>query len=118
MTAWMNPLLLASSPRLLERDRARRAAQAGGGEGVAVPAQIGRQPLEDPEAAFAALAFDPRHRHLRDRPTEAMGFHQELDAVAETLARLDLNPVDHPAREHAKAVAGVGGREPRDVPQG
>src|SRR6516164_7268278 len=72
-----------SCPRLLERDRARRPPQEGGGEGVAVPAQIGRQPLENLEAAFAALALDPRHRHLPDRPTEAMGLHQQLDAVAE-----------------------------------
>src|SRR5262252_6818247 len=97
MTAWMDQSSLASSPRLLERDRARRAAQEGGGEGVAVPAQIGRQPLEDPEAAFAALAFDPRHRHLRDPPVEAMGLHQELDAVAEPRLGLDGDRVDHPA---------------------
>src|SRR5262249_31214499 len=97
------------SPRLLEGDRARRPPQEGGGEGIAVPAQIGRQPLENPEAAFAALALDPRHRYLRDPPAEAMGLHQKLDAVAETHLRLDFNPVDRPAREHAKAVAGVCG---------
>src|SRR5215471_17260904 len=103
---------------LLERDRVRWPPQEGGGEGVAVPAQIRRQPLENPEAALAALPLDPRHRHLRDPPAEAMGLHQELDAVAETLGRLDRNPFDHPAREHAKAVAGVGGGKPRHVVQG
>src|SRR6266540_5823014 len=81
-----------SSPQLLQRNCARRAPQKGGGEGVKVPAQISRQPPQHLEAGAAVLALDPRNRHFRDLPAEAMRLHQQLYAVAETFAGLDCNP--------------------------
>src|SRR4029434_8546891 len=95
---------MAGKSWLLQRNCARRAPQKGGGEGVKVPAQISRQPPQHLEAGAAVLALDPRHRHLRDLPAEAMRLHQQLDAVAETFARLDCNPLDRAAREQAKAI--------------
>src|SRR5262245_61606605 len=65
-----------SSPHFLHRHAARRAAQKGGGEGVKVPAHISRQPAQHLEAGAAVLALDPRHRHLRDLPAEAMRLHE------------------------------------------
>src|SRR5262245_51654027 len=58
----------------------RLPREVGRGKGVAVPAQIGRQPMEDAEAAGAVFALEPLRRHLADPPTEAMAFHQQLDA--------------------------------------
>src|SRR5712671_2606607 len=108
MTSWVGRCALTSTLRLLQRHAARRAAQERGGEGVAIPAQIGGKPAQDLKPRSAVVALDPRHRHLRDLPTQAMRLHEELDAVAETLVRLDRDALDRAAREQAKAVAGVG----------
>src|SRR6478672_870526 len=108
----------ASSPRLLQRHAARRAAQERGGEGVAIPAQIRGKPAQNLKARSAVGPLDPRYRHLGDGPAQAMRLHQELDAVAETLARLDRDALDRAAREQAKAVAGVRRRQPGEMTQG
>src|SRR6476661_2594747 len=107
MTGRMDECSSSSSPRLLQRHAARRAAQERGGEGVAIPAQIRGKPAQNLKARSAVGPLDPRYRHLGDGPAKAMRLHEELDAVAETLARLDRDALDRAAREHAKAVARV-----------
>src|SRR5689334_179272 len=97
MTAWMNRCSSFSSPRPLQRHARRRAAQEGGGKGVAVPAQIRGKPAQNLKPRSAVGPLDPRHRHFADPPAKPVRLHQELDAVAETLAGLDRNALDCPA---------------------
>src|SRR5580704_2471478 len=74
---------------MLKRDARGPPPQERGRKRVAIPAQIGRKPFDDAEPAFAVPALEPSHRHLGDRPVEPMRLHQELDAVAVALIRLD-----------------------------
>src|SRR5579862_9212072 len=92
-----------------------RQAQKSGGEGVKIPAQIGRQPAEHAKPALARLALEPLRRHFGDRPAQPVAFHQKLDAVTEAAVGLDYDASDQPPREQAKAVAGVMRRQPGEM---
>src|SRR5713226_8629539 len=113
--ATSSPRSCGSRWRALERHAGGSAPQKRGGKSINIPAQIGRKPLHHAEPAFAVLALEPTHRHVCDRPTEPMRFHQELDAVAEALIGLDRDAVDDAPREQAKSVAGIRGRQAREV---
>src|SRR5207248_9875363 len=95
--------------------RFRRPAQIGRGEGVEIPAQIGRKPSQDPETALSMPPLDPAHRNLRDLPAESMRLHQQLDAVTEALIGLDGDALDDTPREQSKSVAGIARWQPGEV---
>src|SRR3569623_3591855 len=96
---------------------ARRTHEKGRGEGVAVPAQIHWQPLDDLEAARSMRALEPLCWHFADPPAEPVCLHQELDAVAEAAIRFAQDFVHDAALKHAEAVRRVVRRQPREMIQ-
>lgn len=59
--------------------------------------------------------LEPAGRHLADPPAETMALHQQLDAVTEAALRLDWNLGCDAARKKAETVAGVVGRQGRQM---
>src|SRR5712691_8419819 len=91
----------------LLRSRRRDA----GGEADPVPAQVARQPRQQPEAALAGSTVAPCRRNLSDAHPERIGLDRELEDELESSVRFDCHAMQEPLRGQPVVAGGVVNRE-------